>query len=340
MPDPRFYSVAGHFTLDELAAISGAETSGGGSRLFSDIAPLATATSNEISFLDNRKYLDDFAKSSAGACLVRPDHAARAPGGMALLVTGEPYHGYARVAAAFYPRESNGPGLDALDGIDKSAKIGKGCRIAPSAAIGARAEIGEGCAIGPHSVIGPGVVVGDGGTIASNVTLTHCIIGACAVIHPGVRIGQDGFGFALALGPEGHLKVPQLGRVIIGEDVEIGANSTIDRGAAPDTVIGDGTKIDNLVQIGHNVRIGMNCMVVSQVGISGSTTVGDFVMLGGQAGLAGHITIGDGVRVAAKAGVIGDIGPGLTVGGYPARPRMEWLRSVATLKRLTKKKDD
>ncbi len=338
MPDPRFYSLAGPFTLDELAEISGAEISGGGNRLFSDVAPLATAASDQLSFLDNRKYLDDFGKSSAGACLVHPDHAARAPDGMALLVTGEPYHGYARVAAAFYPPDRNGSGLGVTDGIDKSAKIGKGCQIAPSAAIGARAEIGEGCRVGPHSVIGPGVVIGPGGTIASNVTLTHCIIGANAAIHPGVRIGQDGFGFAL--GPAGHLKVPQLGRVVIGEDVEIGANSTIDRGAAPDTVIGEGTKIDNLVQIGHNVRIGRGCVVVSQVGISGSTTIGDFVMLGGQAGLAGHLVIGDGVRVAAKAGIIGDIEPGLTVGGIPAQPRMEWLRSVAALRRLAKKKEN
>jgi len=337
MPDPRFYSVAGPFTLDELAKISGAEATSGGDRLFSDVAPLAAAASDQVSFLDNRKYLDDFGESSAGACLVHPDHATRAPDGMALLVTGAPYHGYARVAAAFYPRESNANGLAAMDGIDKSAMIGEGCQIAPSAAIGAKAEIGEGCRIGPHGVIGPGAVIGPGGVIASNATLTHCIIGANAVIHSGVRIGQDGFGFAL--GPEGHLKVPQLGRVVIGEDVEIGANCTIDRGSAPDTVIGDGTKIDNLVQIGHNVRIGGNCMVVSQVGISGSTTVGDFVMLGGQAGIAGHLTIGDGVRVAAKAGVIGDVGPGLTVAGLPARPRMEWLRSVAVLRRLAKKKE-
>ena len=337
MPDPRFYSVAGPFTLDELAEISGAEAISGGNGLFSDVAPLATAASDQVSFLDNRKYLDDFGKTSAGACIVSPDHAVKAPDGMAILVTGEPYRGYARVAAAFYPRESNGHGLDGADGIDKSADIGKGCQIAPSAAIGARAEIGEGCRIGPHSVIGPGAVIGQGCVIASSVTLTHCIIGANALIHPGVRIGQDGFGFAL--GPKDHLKVPQLGRVVIGKDVEIGANSTIDRGSAPDTVIGEGTKIDNLVQIGHNVRIGRNCMVASQVGISGSTAIGDFVMLGGQAGLAGHLAIGDGARVAAKAGVIGDVEPGSTVGGLPARPRMEWLRSVAVLRRLAEKKD-
>ncbi len=337
MPDPRFYSVAGPFTLDELAEISGAEASNGKSRMFSDISPLSTAGSDHVGFLDNRKYLDVFGESSVGACLVHPDHVARAPDGMALLVTDEPYRGYARVAAAFYPQGGNAHGLDAAGGIDKTARIGKGCQIAPSAVIGARAEIGEGCRIGPHSVIGPGAVIGQGCVIASSVTLTHCIIGANALIHPGVRIGQDGFGFAL--GPKDHLKVPQLGRVVIGKDVEIGANSTIDRGSAPDTVIGEGTKIDNLVQIGHNVRIGRNCMVASQVGISGSTAIGDFVMLGGQAGLAGHLAIGDGARVAAKAGVIGDIEPGLTVGGFPARPRTEWLRSVAMLKRLAKKKD-
>jgi len=338
MPDPRFYSAAGPFTLNELADISGAEITGGAGdgRVFTDVAPLETAGADTVSFLDNRKYAGAFSESLAGACFVHSEMAGRAPEGMALLISDEPYHAYARAAAAFYPPDMQTPGWESATGIDPSAKIGVGSDIAASAIVGPGAEIGDGVRIGGCSVIGPGVVVGAGSSIGASVTLSHCIIGERAIVHSGVRVGQDGFGFAL--GADGHLKVPQLGRVMIGDDVEIGANTTIDRGAAPDTVIGDGCKIDNLVQIGHNVRIGRNCIVVSQVGISGSTTIGDFVMLGGQAGIAGHVTIGDGARIAAKAGVIGDIEPGLTVGGIPARPQKEWLRSVAVVNRLMKQK--
>ena len=164
---------------------------------------------------------------------------------------------------------------------------------------------------------------------------SYAIVGARTIVHGGARIGQDGFGFAL--GADGHLKVPQLGRVLIGDDVEIGANTTIDRGAGPDTVVGDGTKIDNLVQIAHNVRIGRGCVIVAQVGISGSTRIGDFVMLGGQAGLTGHLVVGDGAKVAAQAGVMRDIEPGTTVGGSPAMPQRQWLKSVAMIERMTRK---
>jgi len=185
-------------------------------------------------------------------------------------------------------------------------------------------------------VIGPGCAIGAGGVIGAQVTIAFALIGDHVLIHPGARIGQDGFGFVS--GPDGHLKIPQLGRVIIQDDVEIGANTTVDRGAGPDTVIGEGTKIDNLVQIGHNVRIGRHCVIAGQVGISGSTVLGDFVALGGKVGLSDHVTLGSGAQVAALSGVMRDIPPGEVHMGIPARPIREFMRETALLSRLAKKK--
>jgi UDP-3-O-[3-hydroxymyristoyl] glucosamine N-acyltransferase len=241
-------------------------------------------------------------------------------------------------AQAFYPDPPPVPGLAAGAVIDPSARLGEGCRVEPNAVIGAGAELGRACHIGANAVIGPGCVLGDGVRVGANASLSHCLIGARVRIYPGVRIGQDGFGFAPD--PKGHVKVPQLGRVIIGDDVEIGANSTIDRGAGPDTVIGAGTMIDNLVQIGHNVQVGRGCVLVAQVGISGSTRLGDFVMIGGQGGLTGHLTIGSGARVAAQSGVMRDLAPGETVMGSPAVPIREHHRQVLLLRRLAAKKGE
>lgn len=338
MADPRFFTIAGPFPLKKLAAIAGAEIGGVGAdpeALFHDVAPLSRAGARDVSFLDNRRYLNEFRASRAGACLVAPDMAKAAPEDMKLLVTKEPYAAYARVAWAFYPAPVPEPAVDPRAVVSPVANVGDGCRIDAGAVIGARAAIGQRCHIAANAVIGDGVVVGDDSTVGPGASLAYCIVGARVIIHAGVRIGQDGFGFAL--GPKEHAKVPQLGRVIIGDDVEIGANTTVDRGAGPDTVIGAGTKIDNLVQIAHNVELGRGCVVVAQVGISGSTKIGDFVMLGGQAGLTGHLAIGSGVKIAAQAGVMRDIEPGVTVGGSPAVPMREWLRSVAVLSRLAKK---
>lgn len=338
MADPRFFSVAGPFTLARLAEISGAEVAAGADLAaeFRDVAALETAGAGEISFLDNRKYIAAFESSRAGAAIIPPDLADKAPAGMALLLAKDPYRAYAKVAQAFHPRPAPVPGIAASAVIDPSAILGEGCQVDPNAVIGAGAEIGTRCRIGANVVIGHGVVLGDDCLIGANATVQFAIIGSRVNIYPGARIGQDGFGFAM--GAQGHLKVPQLGRVMIGDDVEIGANTTIDRGAGPDTVIGVGCMIDNLVQIGHNVQLGRGCVIVAQVGISGSTRFGDFVAAGGQSGFAGHLKIGAGAKIAAQGGVIGDIDAGATVGGTPAISRIEWLRQVATLGKLTRKK--
>lgn len=338
MADPRFFSVAGPFTLARLAEISGAELAAGAdpAKEVADVAALDQAGANDISFLDNRKYLASFQASKAGAAIVHPDLADRAPAGMMLLLSKDPYRAYAKIAQAFYPRPAVQPWVAPTAYVDPTAKVGEGCRLEYGAVVGAGAEIGARCHIGANAVIGDGVVLGDDCIIGANATVQFAVVGRNVNIYPGARIGQDGFGFAM--GPQGHLKVPQLGRVIIGDNVEIGANTTIDRGAGPDTVIGAGSMIDNLVQIGHNVQLGRGCVIVAQVGISGSTKLGDFVAAGGQAGLAGHLTIGAGARIAAQAGVAKDIPPGETVGGTPAVPQMDWLRQSAALNKLIRRK--
>ncbi|MCW8834827.1 MAG: UDP-3-O-(3-hydroxymyristoyl)glucosamine N-acyltransferase [Rhodospirillales bacterium] len=335
MADPRFFLRAGPFSLDELAAVAEAELSrGDGARMFSDVSPLGGAGADHVSFLDNKKYVSEFMASSAGACVVHPDLASRAPEGMDLLLSPDPYRAYARIAAAFYPFPKPEAGISEGAVVADSAKTGDGCRIEPGAVIMDNAVIGRGNWIGANAVIGSGVVLGDDVIVGPGATLSHCIVGSRVMIHPGVRIGQDGFGFAM--GPQGHLKVPQIGRVIVGNDVEIGANTTIDRGTGPDTIIGDGCKIDNLVQIAHNVQLGRGCIIVAQVGISGSTKLGDFVAAGGQVGFAGHLNVGAGAQVAAKSGVMRDIAPGMTVGGIPAQPIKEFWRQTALLQKLSR----
>lgn len=340
MADARFYTASGPLTLSQIAEIAGASIGGGAdpARAFTDVGALETAGPGEVSFLDNRKYIAALASSRAGACLLRPDFADRAPAGMALLLTPTPYKAYARVAQAFYPDAPGTAHIDSKAAIDSSARLGAGVSVGPFAVIGARAEIGAGCVIGPTATIGEGVVLGAGTRVGAGASLSHCVVGSRVSIYPGARIGQDGFGFAPD--PAGHVKVPQLGRVLIGDNCEIGANTTIDRGSASDTVIGPGCMIDNLVQIGHNVRLGRGCVVVAQVGISGSTRLDDFVVVGGQVGLAGHLHIGQGAQVAAQSGVHRDVAPGEIVGGYPAVPILEWRRQAAALRRLAKRKGE
>jgi UDP-3-O-[3-hydroxymyristoyl] glucosamine N-acyltransferase len=339
MADPRFFSVAGPFSAAELAQRTGAVLGGAGNAalLLRDVAPLESAGPDQLTWLDNRKYLAEFRATAAGAIFVQPGLAAQAPPGATLLLTEQPYRGYAIAAQAFYPEPPPVPGVAPGAVVDPSARLGEGTRVEANAVIGPGVETGKRCLIGANSVIGAASVLGDDVRIGANVSVSHALIGARVRLYPGARIGQDGFGFAID--PRGYVKVPQLGRVVIGDDVEVGANSTIDRGTGPDTVIGAGTMIDNLVQIGHNVQIGRGCVLVSQVGISGSTRLGDHVMIGGQGGLIGHLTIGSGARIAAQAGIMRDVAPGETVMGSPASPIKEFFRQVAVLRRLAQKKD-
>jgi len=340
MADSRFFRRAGPHSLDALAALSGARLVGAadGGLLVEDVAPLETAGPADVTFLDNRKYTDAFMKSRAGAAFVAEGLAARAPAGMALLVSREPYKAFARAVQAFYPQTPVVPGRAPSAIIDPAATVPDDCAIAANVVIEAGVHFGARCQIGANTVIQAGVELGDDCRVAANVTLSHCLIGARVVLHPGVRVGQAGFGFAPDAG--GAIKIPQLGRVIIGDDVDIGANTTIDRGSGHDTVIGPGTMIDNLVQIGHNVVLGRGCILAAQAGISGSTKVGDFVMIGGQAGFAGHLTIGTGARIAGTAGVMRDVEPGTTVIGSPAVPAVAFWRQVAMIQRLARKKDE
>lgn len=333
MADSRFFRNEGPFSLEVLAEAVQAEVkTANPQRMVEDVAPLSTARAAHLSFLDNRNYVQQFKDSAAGACIVHPDLAGQAPDGMDLLITREPYRAYAQIAALFYPQATAVPGIHPRAVVDPLAVVDPTVQVDAGAVIGPRAEIGAGTVIGPNAVIGAGVVIGPGSSVGANASVSHTVAGAKVHIYPGCRIGQDGFGFAM--GQKGHLKVPQLGRVKIGDDVEIGANTTIDRGAGPDTVIGSGCRIDNLVQIGHNVELGMGCVVVSQVGISGSTRLGHFVVLGGQVGVAGHLTIGDGAQVAAQSGIVRDIDPGATLMGYPAKPIKQFWREVAVIGKL------
>ena len=339
MADSRFFDRAGPFTLDALSALSGATLlpSEEGGRLCHDVAPLETAGPEDVSFLENLKYIEAFIHSRAGAAFVNEKAAEQAPPGMALLISKEPYKAYALAARAFYPPGRFVARRAPSAIIDSTAIVPADCDIGPNVVIERVARLGRRCSVGANTVIAAGVEIGDDCRIGPNVTLSHCLIGSRVVLHPGVRIGQDGFGFAPdATAP---IKVPQLGRVLIGDDVDIGANSTIDRGSGHDTVIGSGSMIDNLVQIGHNVVLGRCCILAGQVGISGSTRLDDFVMVGGQGGLAGHLHIGSGARIAAKSGVMRDIPAGATVCGSPAVPLVEFMRQTAVLQRLAKKRD-
>jgi len=263
--------------------------------------------------------------------LVHPSMQDRVPKGCVALVTDAPYLGWARATALFHPRPSVVAGIHPSAIIAPSARIDPSAEIGPLVVIGADVAIGAGCQIAAGAVIGAACVLGAGCRIGAQVTLSHALLGNRVVIYPGARIGQDGFGFAP--GPTGMVSVPQLGLVRIGDDVEIGANTTIDRGSAQDTVIGAGTRIDNLVQIGHNVRIGQHCVIVAQAGISGSSVLEDFVVLGGQAGIAGHLTVGRKSRIGAQAGVMADVPPAEDYVGSPAQKVKSFFRQVALLKR-------
>jgi UDP-3-O-[3-hydroxymyristoyl] glucosamine N-acyltransferase len=292
-------------------------------------------SSRPPSFLDNPRYALALDQTLAGAVIVHPDMAARVPAAAVAIVTSEPYAAWARVAALFHPVPPSSPGIHPSAFVADGALVDPSAEVGPLSVIETGAEIGPGCRIGPCAVIGSGVIVGRDCWIGAHVSLSYALLGARVCVYPGARIGQEGFGFVST--KDGFLSIPQLGRVILEDDVEIGANTTIDRGSSQDTVIGAGSRLDNLVQIGHNVVLGRCCVIVAQVGISGSTVLEDFVRVGGQAGMAGHLRIGQRAEIGAPAGVISDMAPGAKVLGSPAQFKKDFFRQIATLRKMTKR---
>jgi UDP-3-O-[3-hydroxymyristoyl] glucosamine N-acyltransferase len=343
MEHPGFFERAGPFSLAEVAKATQAELGPGAdpALLVADVRALSDAAARDLSFVDNRKYLKQLEATRAAACLVAPALADRLPEATAPLLTPEPYRGFALALRMFYPdalfpkmAQASGVGR-AQTLVDATAEIEEGVVVEPGAIIGPEARIGRGTRLAAGAVVGYRVTIGRDCYIGPLAAIAHALVGDRVIVHAGARIGQDGFGFAM--GARGHLKVPQIGRVVIQDDVEIGANTTIDRGALKDTIIGEGTKIDNLVQIGHNVVVGRHCVIVAQSGISGSTVLGDFVVMGGQAGAVGHIRIGSGAHIAGAAHPTKDVAPGARVGGTPARPMTQWAREMGILAGLARR---
>ncbi len=340
MDHPGFWAPAGPISLSELASYAGTEIPEAflseSDRAIRTVRALDDAGASDVSFFDNRKYLNALKNTRASAVFVSADFAGRAPPAAVPLVSKDPYRAFARSLELFFPDARHpkvGGGGAAVDG---SARIEEGAVIETGAIVGPEAQIGRGAHIAAGAVIGYRVAVGRDCFVGPGASITHSLIGNRVIVHAGARLGQDGFGFAM--GPSGHYKVRQVGRVIVQDDVEIGANTTIDRGALKDTIIGEGTKIDNLVQIAHNVVIGRHCVIAAQTGISGSTILEDFVAMGGQCGTVGHIRIGAGAQIGAQSGVANDIPRGERWGGYPAKPMVSWAREVALLKRLARRK--
>ncbi len=340
MDHPGFFQRVAPIPVGALAGKLGAQLARGANPdvPIHDVRPLTDAGTGHLAFLDNRKYLGRLGATRASACLVAPAFAERVPKGTAALEVEAPYHAFARALALFYPDALTPKAALGNVGdppVHPSARLEADVRIEPGAIVGPEARIGSGTTVAAGAVVGYRVTIGRGCYIGPGASVTHALVGDGVILHAGVRIGQDGFGFAM--GPQGHLKVPQVGRVIIQNDVEIGANSCVDRGALSDTVIGEGTKIDNLVQIGHNVVIGRHCMIVAMVGIAGSAELGDFVVMGGQSGVVGHVTVGSGVHIAGWSHLTHDLPAGMRVGGTPAVPMMDYARQIAALKRLARR---
>ena len=331
MPDPRFYEDLGPVAAGELAAIAQARAPGGpeAERPISLVAPLGRSDSRSVSFFSDRRYLADLAGAGAAACFIAAEQADKLPPTCLALVTGEPQAAYAKAALRLHRVRSLDPDQPA---IHPSAVLEDGVLVHRGAVIGAGAHIGRAAEIGPGAVIGPGVMIGRGCHIGAGATIGFALIGDEVRILSGAVIGEAGFG--VAVGSAGAVDVPQLGRVIIQDRVTIGSCACVDRGAWDDTVIGENSKIDNLVQIAHNVRLGRNCVLAAQVGLSGSVVVGDGVMFGGSAGVADHLTIGDGAQIAAAAGVMHHVPAGERWAGAPAKPIRRFMRESAWLAKM------
>jgi UDP-3-O-[3-hydroxymyristoyl] glucosamine N-acyltransferase len=317
-------------TLQAVAELVGGRVAGAGDRLVSGVAPLDRAGPDDLSFLASARYLDEFRGSAAGGVLLAHDFAEVAAGPDGRIIVDDPARAMAIVVGHLHPADAPAAG------IDPTARLGTGVVLGRDVSIGAHAVLGARVRLGDRVVIGAGSVLEDGVTIGEETVLGPRVfcgsgtrIGRRCRIKPGAVLGGIGFGYVS--GREGHRRVPHVGGCLIEDDVDIGANTCIDRGSLGDTVVGAGTRIDNLVQLGHNVRVGRNCLLMAQVGVAGSTRIGDGAILAGQVGVGGHLRIGERARLAGKSGVMGDVRAGEDYGGYPARPHREWLRSQAVL---------
>ncbi|MDP3560533.1 MAG: UDP-3-O-(3-hydroxymyristoyl)glucosamine N-acyltransferase [Legionellaceae bacterium] len=327
------------FTLLDLEHISGAsllQKEAGAQKIYG-ITSLTQATPTDLTVLHNKKYLPAFKNSQAGVCIIFPGYENDAPKDMKLLVHKNPYKAYTLILQAFYPEVPLKSYRSPSAYISKTAVLGEDCVIEHGAYIGEQVKIGLRCKIGVNTYIGDNVQLGDDCIIENNVSVSATIAGNKLHVHPGARIGQDGFGFASDA--DGHYKIPHIGQVIIGNDVSVGANSCIDRGSLENTVIEDSCRIDNLVQIAHNVRIGKGSIIVAQAGIAGSTELGKFVILAAKGGVSGHLKIGDGAAISGGSAVMTDVAPGIKMGGYPAVEFKSWVRQAVLLKKMVKPKN-
>jgi UDP-3-O-[3-hydroxymyristoyl] glucosamine N-acyltransferase len=343
MAQPTFFERPALSTLADIAALTNAtlaDVSRAGQQV-RGLASLDEAGPMHLTFFDNLKYADQLALTKAGACLVSPRFEASVPGHVAVLRAAQPFRDFVKVARELH-RDALRPqswvgntGIAESAIIDATAELEDGVVVDPLAVIGPHVEIGAGTVIGAGAVIAAGVRIGRDCNVGARSAIQCALIGDNVVIHPGCSIGQDGYGFVF-FGPDGHLRVPQIGRVLIQNDVEIGAGTTIDRGSLRDTVIGEGTKIDNQVQIGHNVTIGRHCLLAAQIGLAGSLTIGDNVALGAKVGINNHLRIGDGAQVTAMSAVKDDIPPNGRWGGHFAKPTKQWFREILAVERLVR----
>jgi UDP-3-O-[3-hydroxymyristoyl] glucosamine N-acyltransferase len=320
-------------TAAALARAVAGELRGDADVVVRRVAPLARAERDAVSFLASARYVDAFGATAAGVVLVAPEFA-ELPGAVpARIVVARPHEAVLALLPLLYAAPPRVPGVHPTAVLGRGVSVGAGATVDAHAVLGDGVEIGDRAWIGSHAVLGHGVAVGEDSEVRPHVTLyPGTEIGRRVVVHAGARLGSDGFGYVF--GDGAHRKIPHVGRCIVEDDVEIGANTTIDRGSVDDTVIGAGSKIDNLVHLGHNVRVGRLCLIMAQVGVAGSATIEDGVIIAGQAGVGGHLTIGRGARIAGQAGVFGSVPEGETWGGYPARPQRESMKAHAALYRL------
>ncbi len=344
MEHPGFFQKAGPFSLEQICQAlevvidDSCQTQELDELMIDDVKSISSAGSCHLTFFEDRKGIETFQSSKAAVCITTENFKSKAPSSMIVLVCKKPHQQFVKAVELFYPGSHRSQtALSDASMIDESAVIEEGVDIEPGVVIGKEVHVGKGTRIAAGSVIGYRTYIGRDCMIGPNATITHALVGNHVTIHAGVSVGQDGFGYIMS--GQGHTKVPQIGRVIIQDHVEIGANSAIDRGSLEDTIIGEGSKIDNLVQIAHNVVIGCHTVIAGQTGIAGSTKIGNFVAMGGQAGAAGHIEIGDGAQIAASSNVYKSVPAKGRYGGTPAKPMDLWFKEIIAVEKMIEKRD-